>query len=107
MQTLPNPAGDDGRPTALPESYTALTDADERIGVASVFLAEWHAQRTGIERSYVAAGHECIDAIDAALRALNQARSALITELRRDEDERFVRVDAMLAESRAARGVTP
>jgi len=66
-------------------------------------LQEWAAKATTPERTYVSAGHEAVKAIDDAVRALNVLRDELIGEIRSDEDERIVRVDAMLAEGRAAR----
>jgi hypothetical protein len=68
-----------------------------------IALQEWAAKVTTPERTYVSAGHEAIEAIDNATRALYALRTELITEIRADEDERNVRVDAMLAEGRARR----
>jgi hypothetical protein len=49
----------------------------------------------------IKAGHAAIRDIDDLCRQLYALRAQLITELRRDEDERARRVDQMLAESRA------
>ena len=48
-------------------------------------------------------GHEAIEAIDELSRQLYALRNQLVGELRQDEDIRAVRVDAMLAEYKAAR----
>ena len=89
--------------TNLPTA--SLAEADDRLSQACALLGEWHARQTdiGTGRTYVAAGHEAIRAIDAAGRALAACRGALVDELRRDEDQRAVRVDLMLAELRTLR----
>jgi hypothetical protein len=67
-----------------------------------------YARQTTELHTYVADGHEVIQLIDAAARELYRIRAALIGELRDDEDERAIRVDRMIAESRARRtGVLP
>jgi hypothetical protein len=75
------------------------------IARASALLAEWHAEVTDVEsgKTYVAAGHDCIAAIDEARHALYQVRSELADEIRRDEAERIARADATLAELQARR----
>lgn len=54
------------------------------------------------ERSAAAitAGHEAVKAIDELTRQLYALRDQLVGELRRDEDLRAARVDAMLARRR-------
>jgi len=51
----------------------------------------------------IRAGHEAIEAIDQLTRQLYMLREQLVGELRRDEDIRADRVDALLAELRAGR----
>jgi hypothetical protein len=48
-------------------------------------------------------GHGAIEAIDELARKLYALRNQLVGELRKDSDIRGARVDAMLAEHRAAR----
>jgi hypothetical protein len=57
------------------------------------------------ERSAAAikAGHQAVEAIDELARQLYRLREQLVGELRRDEDIRADRVDAMLARSRQER----
>jgi hypothetical protein len=51
----------------------------------------------------IRAGHGAVENIDEILRELHALRGQLIGEMRADDDARAVRVDAMLAESRARR----
>jgi hypothetical protein len=76
-----------------------------QVTAAAGFLAEWYARQTDVvaHRSYVAAGHDCIAAIDGALRALHHARAALVAEIHRDAIERDIRVDELLARIAAER----
>ncbi|MEU0560932.1 hypothetical protein [Dactylosporangium sp. NPDC006015] len=64
-------------------------------------LAVWHGPDTSGAR--VRAGHDALTAIDSALRALYDARAALVAEIRRDDVERAARVDELLAQVRAER----
>jgi len=50
----------------------------------------------------IKAGHEAVKDIDQLIARLHQVRAQLVSELRQDSDIRAVRVDAMLAERRAA-----
>ncbi len=87
-----------------PENTTpapaSLDRATLRLSQAVGFLDEWHAQLTTETRSYVAAGHDALAAIDATVRALHDTRAVLVDEIRRDEDERAARVDELLARLR-------
>src|SRR6266540_5483812 len=87
-----------------PENTTpapaSLDRATLRLSQAVGFLDEWHAQLTTETRSYVAAGHDALAAIDATVRALNDTPAVLVDEIRRDEDERAARVDELLARLR-------
>src|SRR6266542_3996206 len=80
----------------------SLDRAMKRLTQAAQYLDEWHAQLADVEagRSYVAAGHDALAAIDATVRALHDARAVLVDEIRRDEDERAARVDELLARLR-------
>jgi hypothetical protein len=51
----------------------------------------------------ITAGHGAVKTIDAMLHELHILRSRLIVEIRKDEDARAVRVDAMLERARARR----
>jgi hypothetical protein len=51
----------------------------------------------------IKAGHGAIEVIDEIVRELYQVQDQLVGELRSEEDIRAVRVDAMLAETRARR----
>lgn len=88
-----------------PLSRVQLNAARVSIGLAGLRLARWH--RGGAEDKpgdvYVAAGHDAVGHIDEALKALHAVRAALISELRKDQDERAVRVDAMLADIKERR----
>lgn len=85
-----------------------LDEARASLAAASDALDGWYARQTTEGHTYVADGHEVVQLIDAAKRELYRVRAVLIGELRDDEDERAVRVDRMLAESRARRaGVLP
>jgi hypothetical protein len=83
-------------PATLDAAVAALTDA-------AGYLTEWRARQTTEQRSYVAAGHDCVGSIDTAVRALYDARTALTTEIRTDEIDRNIRVDELLARIAAER----
>jgi hypothetical protein len=65
-----------------------LKAAQVALGKAAGYVRAWHARQTTPERTYVAAGHDAIAAIDQAIRALHEVREVLVGEIRRDEDER-------------------
>jgi hypothetical protein len=46
------------------------------------------------------AANDAVDAIDGMLRALHEARAALVAEIRQSDDATAARVDAMLARRR-------
>ncbi|MCP2340467.1 hypothetical protein [Actinomadura rupiterrae] len=70
---------------------------------AAKALRIWHAGRDGSTAGspYTARGGEAIKHIDLALRALYDARAALVSEHRIDSEARDARIDASLAASRA------
>jgi hypothetical protein len=80
-----------------------LNDAREAAASAGGAEKLFQARADKNLESYVAWGHAAIAHIDVALRALHDARTALIGDMRRDEDERVLRVDALLAKVRAER----
>lgn len=85
-------------------SRAAIERARLQVAKASHALGHWHEGTNGTgDKPYTAYCHDTVTAIDAALRALHDARSALVIESRRDEDEAIKRVDELLARSRAAR----
>ena len=88
----------------MPSTYRlSFTDAKSYLATAENALAGWYAHQTTKTSCYVADGHTVITSIDHLQRELHRIRAALIGEIRADEDERAVRVDRMLAESRALR----
>lgn len=85
-------------------SRVAIERARLQVALASHALGHWHEGSNGTgDKPYTAYAGETVTAIDAALRALHDARSALVTESRRDEDAAIKRIDELLARSRAAR----
>jgi hypothetical protein len=77
----------------------------EQLSATWADVAEWRAGQTDVAtgRTYVAAGHRAVRGIDAMLRELHRVRGNLVDELRRDEDERAVRADLLLAQIKAER----
>ncbi|MFF0526143.1 hypothetical protein ACFYTC_46250 [Actinomadura nitritigenes] len=85
-------------------SRAAIERVRLQVATASHALGHWHEGREGSGgRPYTAYCNDAMTAIDAALRALHDVRSALITEFRRDEDARLAENDEFLSRSRAAR----
>lgn len=66
-------------------------------------LNRWYGRLTTEGHTYVADGHEAIHVVDELLRELYRVRSALIGEIRADDDGGTARVDRLLAEIRAER----
>jgi hypothetical protein len=81
----------------------SLTGAQSYLATAEDALNGWYARQTAEGRTYVAHGCEAIHFIDQLLGELHRVRSALVGEIRADEDERAARVDRLLAEIRADR----
>lgn len=91
------------KPTDL-GSRDGIERARLQVAKASHALGHWHDGSNGTgDKPYTAYCHDTVTAIDAALRALYDARSALITESRRDEDARAAEIDELLSRSRAER----
>jgi hypothetical protein len=79
----------------------SLTGAQCFLATAEDAYDGWYARRSAEGRTYVADGYEAIHFIDQLLGELHRVRSALIGEIRADEDERAARVDRLLAQIRA------
>lgn len=86
--------------TLLPDPST-LGPAHAAVVRGVEALAVWHGPADTSGR--VRAGHDAITAIDTALRALYDARAALVTEIFADNVERAARVDELLAQVKAER----
>ncbi|WP_067171122.1 hypothetical protein [Microtetraspora niveoalba] len=80
-----------------------LTAAALMLSVARGDHLTWTHRETAGERTYVGAGHDAIARIDDAIARLYKARQELSGELRAEEDERNVRVDALIATMRGER----
>jgi hypothetical protein len=72
----------------IPVSETGIHAAREAVEMANYNAAISHGAMNAQGAARVKAGHEAVDDIDKAIYALQQARAALITELRKDADER-------------------
>ena len=81
----------------------SFSNARNHLASAENALDGWYTRLTTTTGCYVADGHVVITCIDHLLRELHGIRGALIDEIRGDEDERAVRVDRLLAESRTYR----
>lgn len=81
-----------------PRSAEKLDLARTSLSLAKLAAGSWHRGPSNEEenRNYVRAGHDAVARIDETLRALYDARGALVTELHRDEDLSALRVDALL-----------
>jgi hypothetical protein len=78
-----------------------LADLAEQLGVS---LGQWaYRDEAADPAAAVRAGGTALETIDAMLAGLHKARSALVTEIRADQDATAARVDAMLAERRERR----
>ncbi|GLY81882.1 hypothetical protein [Actinoallomurus iriomotensis] len=87
---------------APPASHAALHRARTTLKHAALLLGRWHRGPAAdpTPGAYITAGHDAIKRIDEALRDLYDARSSLISELRRNQDLQDLRVDAILAARR-------
>ena len=87
-----------GLPVSGPLDDVAGVLEDE-AGLLGVSLAQWAYRDEARDRAAaIRAGGTALDTIDGMLRRLRTARSALVAEIRQDQDRRAARVDAMLAE---------
>lgn len=90
-------------------SHTALHRGRTALKQAAMALGVWHhgPSREGSQPgSYIKAGHDAVARIDEALRALYDARGALIGELGRNEELSAQRTDALLAARRGPENET-
>lgn len=62
--------------------------AADRLRDTDGHLADWYGEQPVRGLPYVVAGHNALTAIDAAMRALDEARAALVAELQRDDAAR-------------------
>jgi len=77
-----------------------IRDAAEDLGV---YLAIWSMRDDGKPDAQARrAANDAMDAIDRALRELHALRERLVGDIRQADDAAAARVDAMLAERRAA-----
>lgn len=77
---------------------------EEQAGLLGVSLAQWACRDEAADRAAARrAASTAVGAIDAMLAALHAARSALVTEIRQDDDDAMARTGALLAEYRGAR----
>lgn len=85
-----------------PRTHAALYRARTALRQATLMFGVWWQGPRGDYpgRNYVQAGHDAVARIDEAIAALHEARSVLVTALRRDEDLRGLRVDAITAARR-------
>src|SRR6266542_4429611 len=74
------------QPENTTPALASLDRAATRLRHALGYLDEWHAQLTTETRSYVAAGHDALAAIDATVRALHDARAVLVARFRNPTD---------------------
>ena len=81
----------------------SFTNARNHPATAEAALDGWYTRLTITSYCYIADAHVAITSMDELVRELYRIRGALIDEIRTDEDERAVRVDRLLAESRAHR----
>jgi hypothetical protein len=97
--------GDGTGSAYAPRPAHPLEQVRDDLNQAWSALSEWQARRTDHRtgRSYVTAGHAALTIIDGMAADLRRVRAQLLGEIRRDEDERAVRVDLMLAQWRAER----
>ena len=86
MSARATPSGNVAKRTRL-----SLSGAESYLTTAADALNGWYGRLTTEGRTYVADGHEAIQVIDELLLELNRVRSALVGEIRADEDDRAVR----------------
>jgi hypothetical protein len=74
---------------------------EDLAGLLGVSLGQWaYREEAADPAAAVRAGGTALDTIDAILRALHEARSALMDEIRQDQDATAARVDELLAQLR-------
>jgi hypothetical protein len=114
----PTPASDPGHvPNLTSSQQVAVGHAREfgspedvpgrlgdHLGVLGAALVTWGTRDDSMAQPEVTrAGHTAVEVIDAMLAELHRARQQLVDEIREHQDAELARVDAMLAELRAAK----
>ena len=80
---------------------SALSALRGHLGELEAALALWASRDdTKAQPEVRQAANDAVDAIDGMLRALHEARAALVAEIRQSDDATAARVDAMLARRR-------
>lgn len=94
----------------IPQDRRTICDFTGRLGdeghngVLGVALAQWMARDDSkADPEARRAANTAMESIDAMLAELHQLRARLQSEIRDSDDIRNARVDAMLAEAKAAR----
>jgi hypothetical protein len=79
-----------------------LTGAlEDQAGLIGVSVARWaYRDEAADTAAAIRAGGTAVDTIDAMLRTLHTARSALVAEIRADQDKRAAETDELLAHCR-------
>ena len=87
----------------MEQPYDVHARLEDPMGVLAIALAQWETRDDSKAQPEVRrAANKAMDTIDAMLRDLYAMRSRLVGEIRLSDDAHAARVDAMLAESRAA-----
>jgi hypothetical protein len=89
----------------MPEPRPRLVDVaarlEDKTTVLAAVLAMWVTRDDSKAQPEVTrAGHTAVEAIDAMLAELHQARQQLVGEVREHQDAAVARVDALLARHR-------
>ncbi|HEX9356339.1 MAG TPA: hypothetical protein VF933_21295 [Streptosporangiaceae bacterium] len=97
---IPQPARDAlaAVPAAIPGGASVPSRLGNLVDVLSGALATWAARDDSkVQPEVRQSANVAMDAIDAILGKLHEARSALITEIRASDGATDARIDAMLA----------
>ena len=89
----------------VPSERSTLGPALAALTAATEHLAVWHSP--GRSAARVWAGRDAVAAIDAAIRALHEARNVLVGEIQADDVDRAARVEDFMARLRAERFGSP
>ena len=85
------------------QPYDVHAKLEDPTGVLAIALGQWEDRDdTKAQPEVREAANTAMDAIDGMLRELHAMRSRLIGEMRAADDATVARVDALLAERRAA-----
>ena len=87
----------------MEQPYDVYAKLEDPMGVLSVALGQWEDRDDSKAQPEMRrAANTAMDAIDAMVADLYQMRSRLVSEIRASDDANGARVDAMLAEAKAA-----